>query len=91
MWRGRSRPQQNDIHARRPSGYSSHWIVRDLRGETERAVVEPAEARRLSVKPNWSSIAGMRAGIGSWGVPKIRALMEATYFTGLRKAGVPEE
>ena len=32
----------------------------------------------------------MRRGIGSWGVPKIRALMEATYFTGLLKAGVPE-
>jgi len=25
------------------------------------------------------------------GVPKIRALYEATYFTGLRKAGMPEE
>jgi hypothetical protein len=24
-------------------------------------------------------------------VPKIRALFEATYFAGLRKAGVPEE
>jgi hypothetical protein len=24
-------------------------------------------------------------------VPKIRALMEATYFVGLRKAGMPEE
>jgi hypothetical protein len=32
----------------------------------------------------------MRA-IGYWGVPKIRALFEATYFVGLRKAGVPEE
>jgi hypothetical protein len=26
-----------------------------------------------------------------WGVPKTRALFEATYFAGLRKAGVPEE
>jgi hypothetical protein len=26
-----------------------------------------------------------------WGVPKIRALFEATYFAGLRKAGMPEE
>jgi hypothetical protein len=24
-------------------------------------------------------------------VPKIRALFEATYFAGLRKAGMPEE
>ena len=28
---------------------------------------------------------------GWWGVPKIRALFEATYFAGLRKAGMPEE
>jgi hypothetical protein len=28
---------------------------------------------------------------GDWGVPKIRALFEATYFAGLRKAGMPEE
>jgi len=25
------------------------------------------------------------------GAPKTRALFEATYFAGLRKAGVPEE
>jgi hypothetical protein len=24
-------------------------------------------------------------------VPKVRALFEATYFAGLRKAGMPEE
>ena len=29
--------------------------------------------------------------IGYCGVPKIRALFEATYFAGLRKAGMPEE
>jgi len=33
----------------------------------------------------------MRRGIGSWGVPKIQALFESTYFAGLRKAGMPEE
>jgi hypothetical protein len=28
---------------------------------------------------------------GGWlGVPKTRALFEATYFAGLRKAGMPE-
>jgi hypothetical protein len=31
----------------------------------------------------------MRAGFPE--VPKIHALREATYFAGLRKAGVPEE
>jgi hypothetical protein len=30
-------------------------------------------------------------GTRYWGVEKIRALYEATYFAGLRKAGVPEE
>jgi hypothetical protein len=41
----------------------------------------------------YSSIAAMRAAPGTryWGVEKIRALYEATYFAGLRKAGVPEE
>jgi hypothetical protein len=27
---------------------------------------------------------------GNWGVPKIGALYEATYFAGLRKAGMPQ-
>jgi hypothetical protein len=31
------------------------------------------------------------AATGYWGVPKIRALFEATYFVGLHKAGVREE
>ena len=38
----------------------------------------------------YSSIAHVKAG-GSRVVPKIRALYEATYFAGLRKAGMPEE
>jgi hypothetical protein len=28
---------------------------------------------------------------GYWGVPKVRALFETTFFAGLRKAGIPEE
>jgi hypothetical protein len=28
---------------------------------------------------------------GYYGVPKVRALFEATYFAGLRKAGMAEE
>jgi len=38
------------------------------------------------------SIAKMKAG-GLWRSlsPKTRALYEATYFAGLRKAGMPEE
>jgi TolB-like protein/DNA-binding winged helix-turn-helix (wHTH) protein/tetratricopeptide (TPR) repeat protein len=60
-----------------------------LRGESERAAAELAEARRLN-GDLYSSIAQVKAG-GSRVVPKIRALYEATYFAGLRKAGMPEE
>jgi hypothetical protein len=35
--------------------------------------------------------AGFLAVPGYFGVPKVRALFETTYFAGLRKAGVPEE
>jgi tetratricopeptide (TPR) repeat protein len=61
-----------------------------LRGQTEHAAAELAEARRLSPDDRYSSIARLKAG--GWRVaPKIRALYEATYFAGLRKAGMPEE
>ena len=64
-----------------------------LKGETERAAFELAKARKLTSR--YSSIARVKAagtlgGPGYWGVPKVRALFEATYFTGLRKAGMPE-
>jgi TolB-like protein len=64
-----------------------------IKGESERAAVELAEARRLSRIPDhYSSIARWKAAAQfSFGVPKIRALSEATFFAGLRKAGVPEE
>ena len=60
-----------------------------LKGETDRAAAELAEARRLLGGRAYPSIAAMRAG--NWGVPTIRALHEATFFAGLQKAGVPEE
>lgn len=60
-----------------------------LAGDTERAAAELAEARRLNADV-YSSIARVRAH-GPWGVPKVQALLEATYFAGLRKAGMPEE
>ena len=63
-----------------------------LRGETKRAAAELAEARRFNGGDLFSSIAKMKASPGGWrGTPKIRALFEATYFAGLRKAGMPEE
>ena len=61
-----------------------------LRGESTRAAAELAEARRLSGDDRFSSIARMRAA-GDLGVPKVRELVEATFFVGLRKAGMPEE
>ena len=61
-----------------------------LKGDTDRPAMELAEARRLITDNRWSSIARLRAA-GYWGVPKVRALFEAAYFAGLRKAGMPEE
>jgi TolB-like protein/class 3 adenylate cyclase/Tfp pilus assembly protein PilF len=67
-----------------------------LKAETEHAFAELAEARRLSRDDQYSSIArlqaaGLPGSRGYWGVPKVRALFEATYFAGLREAGMPEE
>jgi len=61
-----------------------------LKGETYRAAAELADARRLSSDDRYSSLARLRTR-GRWGVPKTRALWDATYFVGLRKAGMPEE
>jgi adenylate cyclase len=61
-----------------------------LKGELDRATAELAEAGRLFGDDRFSSIARLRS-TENWRVPKIRALFEATYLAGLRKAGVPEE
>ena len=61
-----------------------------LAGDPERAAAELAEARKLVGDDRYSSIAHLKA-MGNWGVPKVRALFEATFFAGLRKAGMPEE
>jgi adenylate cyclase len=58
-----------------------------LRGQTDRARAELAEAQKLSKA--YSSLADVEKS--SWfDNSKIRALAEATYFPGLRKAGLPE-
>jgi len=75
-------PEFDRRHARLASAYA-------LKGENERAAAELAEARRLAGDDRFSSIA--RLSRGNFGVPKVRALFEATYFAGLRKAGMPEE
>ena len=61
-----------------------------LKGELDRAAAELSEARKLFGDDRFSSIARLRT-TGNWRVPKIRALFEATYLAGLRRAGVPEE
>jgi len=70
------------VHAYLASAYA-------LQGETEHASAEFAEAQRLSDN-HYPTIASLKAG-RYFGVPKIRALYEATFFIGLRKAGMPEE
>jgi tetratricopeptide (TPR) repeat protein len=71
------------VHGRLAAAYA-------LKGETERAAAELAEARRLSSDDSYSSLARLKA-VSYLGVPKVRALFEATYFAGLREAGMPEE
>jgi predicted Zn-dependent protease len=75
-------PEAPLVHIRLASAYA-------LKGEIERATADLAEARRLRGE-GYSSIGRMLAK-GNWGVPKVRALFKATYFAGLRKAGIPEE
>jgi adenylate cyclase len=77
-------PAASIVHARLAAAYA-------LKGETERAAAELAEARRLNGDV-YSSMARLQAvAVAYFGVPKMRALYEATYFAGLRKAGMPEE
>ena len=71
------------VHAYLASAYA-------LKGASERAAVELAEARGLSGDGRYSSIARLNDA-QYFGVPKIRALFDTTFFAGLRKAGVPEE
>ena len=60
-----------------------------LSGDSQRAAAELAEARRLQGDGSYSSIARLRKGF--FGVSKNHALFEATFFPGLRKAGMPGE
>ena len=60
-----------------------------LKGESRRAAVELAGARRLG-DSRYLSIAHLKAA-ANFGVPTIHALYEATLFAGLRKAGMPTD
>jgi adenylate cyclase len=73
-------PEWYFIHSCLASAYG-------LKGETERATAELAEAGRLHGEGSFSSIARIRTEAPTG----FRALWETTYLAGLRKAGVPEE
>ena len=77
-------PEHPAPHARLASAYA-------LKGETEHATAELAEAPRLTRDSRFLSLGRLKAALGYWGVQKISALFEATYFEGLRSAGMPEE
>jgi adenylate cyclase len=85
VWLAKSRrayPNYPLVHA---------WLAaaHGLKGETDHAVAELAEARSLGGE-GMSSIAHLRAD-SRFETAAGRALRDATYFAGLRKAGVPEE
>jgi TolB-like protein/Flp pilus assembly protein TadD len=86
FWLEKARSAQPGVpapHGRLAAAYA-------LKGETERATAELAEARKLVRDGRYSSIARFKA-IEHSGVPKVSALSETTFFAGLRKAGMPEE
>ena len=59
-----------------------------LKGEGERARSELAEAQQLN--EGYGSLATVKKS--PWfAKPEVRALADATYFVGLRKAGMPEQ
>jgi adenylate cyclase len=64
-----------------------------LHGDAKQAAAELTEAQRLDA--NYSSITRLKRSLSrnqSRGArPEIRALFEKTYYTGLRKAGMPEK
>jgi TolB-like protein/class 3 adenylate cyclase/Flp pilus assembly protein TadD len=82
------------------SANPEHWFAHallasahGLKGETKRAATELAEVRRLRGEGFLSSIAQRKKQLReeAHAAPKVRALYEATYYEGLRKAGVPEQ
>jgi predicted Zn-dependent protease len=78
----RANPDHPLIHAHLASAYA-------LSSDSARADNELAEARRLSADDRYTSLRHLKA-TGYFGVPMVRALIESTYFVGLRKAGMPE-
>ena len=86
--RANANPGMHFFHAYLASAYA-------LKGESERAAVALAEARKLATEGTYSSIPRLRLwrslSQDRGARPEIRALFEDTFFAGLRKVGVPEE
>jgi len=85
VWAEKARaynPARPSLRALLAAGYA-------LKGESERAAAELAEARRLSSDDRYSSISRLKTVVSFR--PKALALYEPTYLAGLRKAGMPEE
>jgi tetratricopeptide (TPR) repeat protein len=79
----RANPDHPLIHAHLASAYA-------LDCRPELACAQLAQTRKLSGDDRYESLARLTAA-GYWEVPAVRDLFEATYFAGLRKAGMPEE
>jgi adenylate cyclase len=87
LWLEKARAANPEHPASRAATASAYA----LKGETERATAELAEARRLSTGGIYLSIGSMKTA-ASHDFPKVLyGSFERTYFTGLRKAGMPEE
>ena len=80
---GNANPAPGYIHAYLAAAYA-------LKSETERGAAELAAARKLDGERSWRSVAKLREGT-RYETPAIRALAEATYYAGLRKAGMLEK
>jgi adenylate cyclase len=76
-------PAHSIIRAQLASAYA-------LNGETERSSGLSLRASASSPAPRFSSLTRLRS-LGIYEKSKIRDLAEATYYAGLRKAGIPEE
>ncbi len=80
--------QARNENARLPFVHAYLAAAYALKGDTERARKELAEAQQLS--PGYANLAQVEKS-SLYDNPKIRAFAEATYFPGLRRAGLPEK
>jgi TolB-like protein/DNA-binding winged helix-turn-helix (wHTH) protein len=86
LWLEKARnanPAPGYIHAYLAAAYA-------FKGETDRAAAELADARRLGGEGSYSSVARLRANT-RYESQTVRALCEATFYAGLRKAGMLEK